>query len=93
MFRESKYKNFKTPNYLKRWINLKKVIPKCETLKSLKFDQDMKQWDNRAIIKKAKPHSSGMTSMLENLDITLDGRHHSGIDDARNLAKICIKLV
>ena len=34
-----------------------------------------------------------MASILKNMDIPLDGKHHSGIDDARNIAKICIKLV
>jgi inhibitor of KinA sporulation pathway (predicted exonuclease) len=30
----------------------------------------------------------GMKMMLEYLGIPLDGRHHSGIDDSRNIAKI-----
>jgi inhibitor of KinA sporulation pathway (predicted exonuclease) len=31
----------------------------------------------------------GMTSMLEHLGLALEGRHHSGIDDCRNIARIC----
>ena len=30
----------------------------------------------------------GMAEMLEHLKISLDGRHHSGIDDCKNIAKI-----
>jgi inhibitor of KinA sporulation pathway (predicted exonuclease) len=40
-----------------------------------------------------KKKAGGMDKMLEQLDLTLDGRHHSGIDDTRNLAKILIKIV
>lgn len=29
-----------------------------------------------------------MVGMLEYLNIPLEGRHHSGIDDTRNIAKI-----
>ena len=33
-----------------------------------------------------KGHS--MKTMLRDLQLQLDGRHHSGIDDSRNIAKI-----
>ena len=35
----------------------------------------------------------GMATMLEDLKIPLEGRHHSGIDDCRNIAKIWMRLV
>lgn len=35
---------------------------------------------------------SGMDKMLEFLKIELTGHHHSGIDDCRNIAKICHAL-
>jgi len=34
----------------------------------------------------------GMKSMLSDLKLALDGRHHSGIDDSRNIAKILREL-
>ena len=34
----------------------------------------------------------GMAGMLRRLDIELTGRHHSGIDDCRNIAKIVRRL-
>lgn len=34
-----------------------------------------------------------MKSMLNDLGLTLDGRHHSGIDDSRNIAKILTMLI
>ena len=34
----------------------------------------------------------GMVGMLKGLNLTLDGRHHSGLDDSRNIAKILIAL-
>ena len=39
-----------------------------------------------------KVKAGGMVSMLNKLKLTLDGRHHSGIDDTRNIAKILIKM-
>ena len=32
-----------------------------------------------------------MTHMLELCGLELEGRHHSGIDDSRNLARIVLK--
>jgi inhibitor of KinA sporulation pathway (predicted exonuclease) len=34
-----------------------------------------------------------MPDMLNRLNLKLDGRHHSGIDDARNIAKIAQTLI
>ncbi len=35
----------------------------------------------------------GMASMLTDLKIPLEGRHHRGIDDCRNIARIVVELV
>lgn len=35
----------------------------------------------------------GMAGMLRELDLTLEGRHHRGIDDCRNIARIAQNLV
>lgn len=40
-----------------------------------------------------KMKCSGMSDMLSKLNIKLEGRHHSGIDDSRNIAKIMIKMI
>lgn len=37
--------------------------------------------------------SMGMMGMLAKLKIGHEGRHHSGIDDVRNICKICIGLM
>jgi inhibitor of KinA sporulation pathway (predicted exonuclease) len=37
--------------------------------------------------------AKGMPGMLESLGLTLEGRHHSGIDDTRNIAKIMLKII
>lgn len=34
-----------------------------------------------------------MEGMLNFLKLKLEGRHHSGIDDARNISKIILKLI
>lgn len=39
-----------------------------------------------------KTKKTGMDKMLEKLDLELEGRHHSGIDDCYNIGKILIAL-
>jgi len=43
--------------------------------------------------KKKQRKGMGMVRMLELLWIELEGRHHSGLDDSRNIAKILIQLM
>ena len=35
----------------------------------------------------------GMTAMLDSLNLRLTGRHHSGIDDCRNIAAIAVEMI
>jgi inhibitor of KinA sporulation pathway (predicted exonuclease) len=44
-------------------------------------------------IMKWKERSRGMMEMLEVLNIKHEGKHHSGIDDVRNICSICIQLI
>mmetsp|Transcript_3183 Transcript_3183/g.5778 ORF Transcript_3183/g.5778 Transcript_3183/m.5778 type:complete len:529 (-) Transcript_3183:446-2032(-) len=37
--------------------------------------------------------AGGMTSMLTHLGLDLEGRHHSGIDDCRNISRICARML
>jgi inhibitor of KinA sporulation pathway (predicted exonuclease) len=37
--------------------------------------------------------ATGMTMMLDELGLELQGRHHSGIDDARNIAQVALKML
>lgn len=36
---------------------------------------------------------NSMEEMLQDLGITLEGKHHSGIDDSKNIAKILLNLL
>ena len=40
-----------------------------------------------------KIHPYGMTCMLKHFNIPLEGRHHSGIDDTKNIAKVMLTLI
>jgi ERI1 exoribonuclease 3 len=35
----------------------------------------------------------GMAGMLPALNLKLEGKHHSGIDDSKNIAKIALELL
>ena len=53
-----------------------------------------RQWINVKVpFKRWKRKPAGMKRMLEALGIELEGRHHRGIDDSRNIAKIVKALV
>lgn len=53
-----------------------------------------RQWINVKVpFKRWKRKPAGMKRMLETLGIELEGRHHRGIDDSRNIAKIVKALV
>lgn len=34
-----------------------------------------------------------MLKMLKSLNLPIEGRHHSGIDDAKNIARIVVSLL
>ncbi|EGC35419.1 hypothetical protein DICPUDRAFT_33426 [Dictyostelium purpureum] len=62
--------NIPTPNYFKKWINIK-----------LQFTDFY-----------SKP-SYGMTNMLRELNLELEGRHHCGLSDSLNIARIVKKML
>jgi ERI1 exoribonuclease 3 len=70
--RECIYKKINYEDYLKDYINIKKVFP-------------AKYYSEEVIKSKRLP---GMAEMLNCLKMELIGKHHSGIDDAFNIARI-----
>ena len=80
LMREAKYKNFFVPNYLKRWINIKKVFPRHF------YDEKFAKITDFKDISKHKAVAGGMPSMLNMCGLPLLGRHHSGTDDTINIA-------
>jgi len=70
-------------------------LPRELSNKSLKTKDVYKSFINikEEFKKFYKTKAYGMEGMLKFLNLSLDGRHHSGIDDCRNISKILIKLV
>ncbi len=87
MRREALHKKMNVPSYMKRWINFKKVFPVHL------FDKSKPPTVINNIKDVRKPFVSGMTEMLDLCQITLQGRHHSGIDDSRNIAACVLKCL
>lgn len=75
---EAEFKKLKYPDYLRSFINIKENFPK-----------DLCKFKN----KKEAKRLPDMVTMLRFLDLELIGTHHSGIDDARNISRICQKLI
>ncbi len=69
-------------NECKKW----KTIPPTTYLKFVNISTEFKKFYKSS-------GGAGMKRMLEYLGIELTGRHHSGIDDCRNIAKIWQKMV
>jgi hypothetical protein len=99
MKREAKKKNLKVPNWLKRSCNIKKawpvhIVPNVERRES---DGPALTYDfTKADTIKAqstKGNMYGMTAMLKSCGLELEGKHHSGIDDAKNIARCAINLM
>jgi ERI1 exoribonuclease 3 len=91
---EAALKGFAVPSYLRRWINLKKVFPTPEELKEDSLKASSAKW--RFLFQEKtvrKPVASGMEDMLTQLKLSLDGQHHSGIDDSKNLVKVVLHLL
>ncbi|KAM3136139.1 hypothetical protein pb186bvf_011761 [Paramecium bursaria] len=75
------------------------VLKKEATRKKFEYSNNLKYYIN---IKKVFPkelrdpnsnRDPGMVEMLQNCNLALLGKHHSGIDDARNITRICEFLI
>ena len=78
--------------------DLRTMLPmQLRLARDRRVPQHFKQWINiKRVYSQHASHgarkASGMAGMLRGLGLTLTGRHHSGIDDCRNIAKIAIAL-
>ena len=75
--------------------DLKTMLPgQCKYL-GIPVPNYFHRWINiKQVFRNVTGHkATGMPGMLRHLGLSLDGRHHSGIDDSKNIAKILIKLV
>eukprot|EP00759_Apiculatamorpha_spiralis_P041274 PhF_6_TR39876/c0_g1_i1/m.59287/K18418/ERI3, PINT1; ERI1 exoribonuclease 3 len=70
--------------------DLKTMLPTQCTVSGVPIPAYLKSWCN---VKKIYGNGRGMDSMLNGLGLPLVGRHHNGLDDARNIASICIELM
>ena len=70
--------------------DLQKMLPAQLGLIGGRVPQHFRQWVNvKHVFKHVFKHNpKGMVGMLERLGLTLEGRHHSGIDDCRNISKV-----
>ena len=74
--------------------DLKTMLPsQCKNFK-LSIPHYFRRWVNiKRIFEEATGEKNkGMPGMLRHLGLQLEGRHHSGIDDSRNIAHILAKL-
>ncbi len=66
-------------------------------LKKIDYKEYFKSWINiKTCFKeyfKKDDLKIGMDGMLKMLNLTLDGKHHSGIDDCKNISKIAVELL
>ena len=76
--------------------DLKTCLPAVMKHHGITAPTGLRQWIN---LKHAFPdvyrgvRPRGMTEMLSHLGLQLEGRHHSGIDDARNIARVALRML
>lgn len=75
--------------------DLQNMLPNQMTMIGQKVGKHFGHWIN---IKKVfenfyQQKSISMVNMLKVLHLTLEGRHHSGLDDSLNISKIAIKMM
>lgn len=76
--------------------DLQKMLPTQCKVESKSVPWFMKKWINLKIdfMNEYKlKREQGMAGMLRHLQLSLDGHHHSGIDDTKNLSKIISKMI
>jgi inhibitor of KinA sporulation pathway (predicted exonuclease) len=75
--------------------DLRKMLPQQAQSRNVKLPIMFSQWINvkKSFEKLYKQKPGGMKGMLEILDLPLEGRHHSGIDDCRNIATVVRKIL
>jgi ERI1 exoribonuclease 3 len=79
--------------------DLKSMLAAQASMLGIKLPSIWKSWINVKVCfneylnKSARDTQSGMAAMLSALKLRLIGHHHSGIDDARNIARIAIELL
>jgi len=75
--------------------DLKSMLPLQLQNSGIPQDSRFSSWINikHCFTKLYKKKAYGMSSMLEELDLELIGRHHSGLDDSRNIARIVIRML
>ena len=74
--------------------DLKTMLPgQCKHF-NLPIQDYFRKWINIKIVffNVTGVKAKGMPFMLDHFKLQLDGRHHSGIDDSKNIAKILAKL-
>lgn len=76
--------------------DLKTMLPMDCKYNNLSIPTYYKRWANvkhpyKHLYKSTKKTS--MVSMLNDLNIPLEGTHHRGIDDCYNIAKICVRML
>ena len=77
--------------------DLKTMLPQQSEISKISVPLYLQKWCNIRLLymsffQKKKSHT-GMTLMLDQLGIPLEGKLHSGIDDCKNIARILNKLV
>mmetsp|Transcript_6512 Transcript_6512/g.19304 ORF Transcript_6512/g.19304 Transcript_6512/m.19304 type:complete len:231 (+) Transcript_6512:87-779(+) len=81
-------KGLRIPRMLQRWCNVKVAFSTVMQ----QVSQEQGPQDEEPPTSKTKIRAPGMAGMLNHLGLPLRGRHHRGIDDARNIASIAVCL-
>lgn len=75
------------PEYAKHWVNIRKAF--ANFYKRDFYEKQQQQHSNNAHQAKLP----GLQTMLDSLGMEFQGQPHSGLDDARNIARIVVRMI
>ena len=76
--------------------DLKTMLPAQAAYSGTDIPTCFRSWVNAKVVYNNAHRgftARGMTDMLSHAGLALEGRHHSGIDDTRNIARVMMKLM
>ena len=80
--------------------DLRTMLPAQCRLSRCRVPRYLRSWSNvknlfkmHVATQRRRSCGCGMVAVLQYLDVELEGRHHSGIDDCRNIARIVLRLI
>ena len=86
MYLQCQQSGIEFPGYLAHWANLRKVFINF-------YKESFYSYNNNQNQQNSSQKLPGLQTMLTKLDMDFEGHPHCGLDDAKNIARIVVRLL